>query len=513
MQIITTLIAPFLLLVAAQTVIAADPQPTVKLDGTWLFDAAKFGKQDSLNRVWASVVTINGDRFELSKLMGHSKNLTGKIVFDPTDKRAVDLVLDELDFTEIGAPIKIESGTHRGIFEANGDRLTICLNNKPDEARPTKFEASEATHLITLALAPVGFKDFPKEITIRVTGPDEKPVVGAKAATWMGKQLESPKKSTAPVEWHLSDSAATDSEGTVKAKYDRLPVVIRDENSKLIAYPVATPAQLASGELKVVLGPECRVTGKIVSEELTKAGGKIAWTNVYLNREGRRVASCGSFETGAFDFVVTPGVYTLYAYGEELPRKEVTITVPPNRSEYAVEPINLKASAFAFLKGKPAPEFIDVVGWVGKPVKLADLKGQYVLVDFWGYWCGPCVAAMPVLIELHEKFHDKGLAIIGIHVDGDGEVATAEQFNAKNAGYVQDAWKGKELPFPNALVSGARVGEGEDRGRGGVPKQYGVLSYPTTILIDPEGKVVGAFHARDIKAATAMIEKLLASKK
>ncbi len=98
-------------------------------------------------------------------------------------------------------------------------------------------------------------------------------------------------------------------------------------------------------------------------------------------------------------------------------------------------------------------------------------------------------------------------------MDGDGEVATVEQFKAKNAGYVKDAWKGKELPFPNALVSGARVGEGEDRGRCGVPKQYGVLSYPTTILIDPEGKVVGAFHARDIKSATAMIEKLLASKK
>ena len=74
-------------------------------------------------------------------------------------------------------------------------------------------------------------------------------------------------------------------------------------------------------------------------------------------------------------------------------------------------------------------------------------------------------------------------------------------------------WKGKELPFANALASGKMVGEDDDRGRGGPPKQYGVLSYPTTILIDPDGKVVGRFHARDIKSATAEIEKLLAGKK
>ena len=65
------------------------------------------------------------------------------------------------------------------------------------------------------------------------------------------------------------------------------------------------------------------------------------------------------------------------------------------------------------------------------------------------------------------------------------------------------------MPFANALSSGKMVGEGDDRSRGGPPSQYGVLSYPTTILIDPEGKVVGRFHARDIKSATAEIEKLL----
>jgi hypothetical protein len=80
-----------------------------------------------------------------------------------------------------------------------------------------------------------------------------------------------------------------------------------------------------------------------------------------------------------------------------------------------------------------------------------------------------------------------------------------------NAMHVKDLWKGKKLPFPNALVSGKR--ENEDGLRGRVAAQYGVLSYPTTVLIDREGMIVGKFHARDIKTATAEVEKLLAGKK
>ena len=57
-------------------------------------------------------------------------------------------------------------------------------------------------------------------------------------------------------------------------------------------------------------------------------------------------------------------------------------------------------------------------------MKLADLKDSTSFWKFWGYWCrGAAVShAMPILIELHEKFHDKGLTVIGVHIDGDGDV-------------------------------------------------------------------------------------------
>jgi thiol-disulfide isomerase/thioredoxin len=134
-----------------------------------------------------------------------------------------------------------------------------------------------------------------------------------------------------------------------------------------------------------------------------------------------------------------------------------------------------------------------------------------VLVDFWGFWCGPCIGAMPVLVELHEKFGEKGLTIVGVHMDLGGDVDTAAKLDEKMAHVVKDVWKGKVLPFPSALVSGKRGGE--DDKPGGTIKRYGINSFPTTVLIDPEGKVVGKFHARDIKAATAAVEKLLGGKK
>jgi len=120
---------------------------------------------------------------------------------------------------------------------------------------------------------------------------------------------------------------------------------------------------------------------------------------------------------------------------------------------------------------------------IGKPIKIngktvegesfniKKFKGKVVLVDFWATWCAPCRFLMPQLKKKYEKYHDDGFEVVGVSVDSDKQ-ALAE--------YVKE----EELPWPN-LYGGRPVEGGHP-----VADYYGVMKYPTTILVNREGKVV-----------------------
>ncbi len=79
------------------------------------------------------------------------------------------------------------------------------------------------------------------------------------------------------------------------------------------------------------------------------------------------------------------------------------------------------------MQGKPAPP-LTVTNWLNsKPLKLDELKGKVVVLEFWGTWCATCIGLIPHHNELAKKYADKGLVFIGIcHADGSekmGEVA------------------------------------------------------------------------------------------
>jgi peroxiredoxin len=123
----------------------------------------------------------------------------------------------------------------------------------------------------------------------------------------------------------------------------------------------------------------------------------------------------------------------------------------------------------------------------GNEIKLSDLKGKVVLLNFWATWCGPCKIEMPWFVEFQRDYKDKGFAVVAVSLDEEG-------------------WEVVK-PFAEELSLNFPVVVGDDEL---ADKFGGIAALPTTFIIDKEGKIVathtGLVSKGDYKEE---IEKLL----
>lgn len=136
--------------------------------------------------------------------------------------------------------------------------------------------------------------------------------------------------------------------------------------------------------------------------------------------------------------------------------------------------------------GQKAPDF-EFQTVDGDNISLSNLKGQFVILEFWATWCGPCIPEIPHLKSLYESYQNDGFMVVGISLDRDKETLM---------NFIDE----REMEWPQIYI--------EDGWEGELPRLFNVSGIPRMYLLDPEGNIIG----RDLRGEemVSKVESLIA---
>jgi cytochrome c biogenesis protein CcmG/thiol:disulfide interchange protein DsbE len=136
------------------------------------------------------------------------------------------------------------------------------------------------------------------------------------------------------------------------------------------------------------------------------------------------------------------------------------------------------------LEGEPAPDFTLPIVYQpdtapdGSRLRLSDLKGQVVVLDFWASWCGPCKASVPHLNSVATKYRDRGVQFVGINSE-----SLPEDFLTA----ISEQWGFSYPILQDGALEAARA--------------YDIHAYPTVVVIDRRGIVEKVYFGGPASAA------------